>query len=857
MGTSRHAQRGFIALVSSLVISAILVTLVFSVGTSALFARFDALNGENKRISLGLAESCVNVALIALATSTSPSTYSPTNMVVTIGADSRGNDMTCTIQSITHSGQVVTIDTQAQWLGAYSNVTARATIPDPSAGVLVPPPTCALSASPVMVPQGQSVLLQWGTANASSFSLDHGLGNQTSLASGSVSVTATSTGSVTYIGTATGPGGSAQCSATFSVSSPPQTPGCADTVMIFNRTTDMNPTDRANQNAAGTQLINLYASVSALPRVGVGSFGGLTSGMWAEIPGAPPGISPTGGKLSFNYASLISTLNSIMGGTSSGGSDLGQGIEVARQELDSMRSTKLQKAIVFVSGGDADHASPSGNCPMTDPAESFICRADDARDHFGPDANGKPTLQIFTVYYSHVVNTAARELLAQVANDSADDSNVTSSTGVAYPTRAIGTLPNNKWTNSPNAFSNDTAFATNSVANDAQAYGDFNLSVPSGATVTNIDVVVDGYAGAEAVNGPHVAPNGTGTYDGWTQTGGSSKANAVAVNDGDVSRISVSSPTGTAQTFTFPNPVIPAGATINSVTVTAVASRTSTVTTQFALRAEIGNGAGQQSDGATITIGTAANTYATYSRPPMTTNPFTGDAWTQSDIAAMRFGVIKINSTGTVRVTQMYITVNYTPATTVSSCQLYTDLSWNNGVSWSTPRAITLNTIESAISIGGDTWGRSWSNAQFSNGNFLLRLTNDTCHGTVAASVNYMTVSVTYTALNPSMENSDGDNFFITSDTSNASSLQDIFDTIGHKVCPASAAQCANTVDDDSDGLIDIADPQCHIDGVASNSFSYDPTISDEYLHPAPPPPPVAPPPPPSVDLGSWEQVVQ
>lgn len=41
-------------------------------------------------------------------------------------------------------------------------------------------------------------------------------------------------------------------------------------------------------------------------------------------------------------------------------------------------------------------------------------------------------------------------------------------------------------------------------------------------------------------------------------------------------------------------------------------------------------------------------------------------------------------------------------------------------------------------------------------------------------------------------------------------------------------AQCADKIDDDGDGKIDIADPQCHTDGNASNAASYNPEDDSE-----------------------------
>jgi probable HAF family extracellular repeat protein len=84
-----------------------------------------------------------------------------------------------------------------------------------------PPPTCSLSASPSTINQGQSALLSWTSTNATSGTINNGIGSVSPVASGS-RVTGTLTQTTTYMGTFTGPGGSVSCSATVIVTSTPQ-----------------------------------------------------------------------------------------------------------------------------------------------------------------------------------------------------------------------------------------------------------------------------------------------------------------------------------------------------------------------------------------------------------------------------------------------------------------------------------------------------------------------------------------------------------------------------------------------------------------------------------------------------------
>ncbi|HUQ30116.1 MAG TPA: hypothetical protein VM103_01200 [Candidatus Paceibacterota bacterium] len=79
----------------------------------------------------------------------------------------------------------------------------------------IPPPTCALSASPVSIAYGDSMVLSWTTSNATSAAIDNGIGPVTPVASGSRNVIPMET--TTYTMTTTGSGGSDTCRTTVVV----------------------------------------------------------------------------------------------------------------------------------------------------------------------------------------------------------------------------------------------------------------------------------------------------------------------------------------------------------------------------------------------------------------------------------------------------------------------------------------------------------------------------------------------------------------------------------------------------------------------------------------------------------------
>ena len=112
-------QRGYIALMSAVVISALLIGLTFILSFTGFFARFNILDAEYKKISLGLAEACADSAVLKLAID---STYNPVNEI----NDVAGRN--CTIISVNLiSGTQYRIRTQGMFQKSYSNIEVLAT----------------------------------------------------------------------------------------------------------------------------------------------------------------------------------------------------------------------------------------------------------------------------------------------------------------------------------------------------------------------------------------------------------------------------------------------------------------------------------------------------------------------------------------------------------------------------------------------------------------------------------------------------------------------------------------------------------------------------------------------------------
>lgn len=159
-----------------------------------------------------------------------------------------------------------------------------------------------------------------------------------------------------------------------------------------------------------------------------------------------------------------------------------------------------------------------------------------------------------------------------------------------------------------------------------------------------------------------LSPSSVGNYDDWAANVGT-KVDSVATDDGATSFVSDGT-NNDRQSFLVSNAGLPAGTTINSVTVSAVAQGTGFVgSKKFAIFAEQGLLPSNRNAGGDIS---APSSFAT-STFAWTANPFTGLAWTLAEVNGWgtAFGVERTNQSGTVGVTQLFVTVDYTAPGTI------------------------------------------------------------------------------------------------------------------------------------------------------------------------------------------------
>jgi hypothetical protein len=305
--------------------------------------------------------------------------------------------------------------------------------------------------------------------------------------------------------------------------------------------------------------------------------------------------------------------------------------------------------------------------------------------------------------------------------------------------------PNNQWTSPNNGFVSDNVYVADTTNGHQQGYGNFGFAIPAGASITGIQITTEAkVAGSVApTNSGTLYPTNDGNYTQWGTGDWSSVDEAGAPSCSSSDYVS----TGTSNnrySFTLNLGSIPDGSTINSITITPSdrADTTNGGTYKTFIRVN-----GINTDGATLT--TTSNAGCT-TRPVQTLTPA---VTVKGAGTTIEIGVLKVNSGGatnnTVRVGAVNAIINFTPPATGS---VAVSLSSNNGGSWTGGKSVTLDTAESVDIPAGnspaDLWGRGWAPTDFNNGNFALRVTNNSTTGTTV-SLDQVTVQVFYTTSSP------------------------------------------------------------------------------------------------------------
>ena len=108
----KHKKKGFVALMSSIIISAMLLIIAVNTGFINFYNRTNILNSELKEISTSLADACLDIALLNLL----QDSYYSGNINVPVGENS------CYIGPVTVNGAQKMFYTKGVFRGAHTNL---------------------------------------------------------------------------------------------------------------------------------------------------------------------------------------------------------------------------------------------------------------------------------------------------------------------------------------------------------------------------------------------------------------------------------------------------------------------------------------------------------------------------------------------------------------------------------------------------------------------------------------------------------------------------------------------------------------------------------------------------------------
>lgn len=830
----KNGEKGFVALVSTLLISAVLLVLMYTTSAGSFYVRSDALGTEFKRVSVGLSESCSNAALLKISQNYN---YTPdvNGDIVTVGPD------TCLIKSVTYGPEnpityrkLATINTSAQYPisgGSWSSNKITATIQNPERSTTVPAPTCSFNSNTNTLNNGQAVTLGWAVAgSATDFSVSRQMsGATTTIYSGSPAgspIQDTPTNSATYSAVITGPGGSTQCLSPQSISVQPA-PDCADVVVMLDRTGSMTSTDLSNEQTAAKGLIDLYDTVNPTPKLGIGRFGISSGNSNAEVQ--------TRGQLTTNYGdddfgsdSDNDLYDATEEATVSGSNvytNLASAISVGDGELNSGRHTSGKgKVLILISDGEpnrpcSDGTESCGSSVTTFAKNAATSAANTAKTSHGID--NLPT-EIFTIHFGNAgTNNTNKHFLASLASDNSlyGSGVLSTDTGFLSPNQDAGS-----WSIANGAYA-DGGVSANDDDGEQHRYYNFNLNVPTGSTINGIEISADAWSthvpsptnlltetfGTGSANSNVALPG----FD-WNENGSGTDVHAVGSGNDSVS------PSGGSFGFIDGN----GGWICRSVD----ASGLSSLQLSYYWRGDVDAETG---DNGIVEYKTGGNCSDNSGWSQVQNHDMSNDvSWSNQPAFALptnlggstfllRFRAASSNSDEDFRVDGVSITGN-------SACQIGVELSSNRSSgtpSWTSMQRKSLTGTESQYLFGGSDgstnalWNRGWTSTSFSNVNFAVRVTDldpgASCTNTATTNLDWLQAKVHYTTpANDAAENTDGDHFFI---APTSADMPNIFKTIGELACPA---------------LLPPAPP------------------------PALPPPPAPPAPPPPISIGSWDEII-
>jgi len=281
-----------------------------------------------------------------------------------------------------------------------------------------PAPTCTVTGTPASISLGTSAALSWITSDATTLSIDQGIGAVTPVASGSTTVSPTTT--TTYTGTVNGPGGTGTCSATITVT-PAVPPTCSLSATPASIVTGASST--LSWTTSGTTAFSIDQGVGAVTPVATGTrsvtpLASLTYTGTATGPGGTASCAATVTVSAAPAETVWRSFDTVVQGTAPQGSLTStDGSRIAQLELyESTNNGGVTKGALFgsfITGthGDAfnkvDHFwSAGGTSPYPYAGKSTVNRGSDTGESNTPSPTGVRDLQLHPPGNQHLTVAA-------------------------------------------------------------------------------------------------------------------------------------------------------------------------------------------------------------------------------------------------------------------------------------------------------------------------------------------------------------------------------------------------------------------------------------------------------------------
>jgi hypothetical protein len=749
MTQQNKKQRGYIALMATIVISLILLVMVVEEGSSGWFARFNILGTEAKEQASSLAEGCAEQALATLLTDPN---YTGDVTMITSGG-------TCHVLPVLFNSPVaglVTIKTQAIVRDSYANLDMAMNMNDIHLNAIPSAPTTGtLFITTHVVNDGS------GTKQASDFMINVAA-NPSSSPAGSESGT--------VVTVQPGPFSvSGSPMANYSVSS-----GCSDsigageikycTITYNDITTTLTVLANVVNNNSGTKspadfpLFIDSAPVSLGQRVTVAEGvvhtvsattpSGYAASLWGYDCDDVGKITLSLGQNKtciINFDDLppptpecAETVMMLDRTGSMGTTDLADE-KTAANSLISLYSTvsPLPKMSVGVFGDRSDDngLAPAGIVGQLTTAYSTLTSALNSwlNNSSGytnlADAISKSSDELNSV--RHVAGKEKVLILISDGDPNRPTGSTSFDTGFNSTASSIQNGTSDSWNNPAGAYADSGLDATSTVSSgNRERFYTFGFGggagLPAGGTIAGIEAQLDAWAtGATGGLTTIFTDNfGTGSsvtdVPNWNEDGSTAGTQAQALGSGDNS----ASPDGGRFALIEGSD----GWICREVNATNLSS----LVLKYYWR---GDSDAESSDQGVVEYNSSGSCASYYGWSNLKTHVLNVTSWSSLQSVNLpsslnddnsffiRFRSASNSTNESLRIDNVSVTGTSIPAL---ACQIGVDLSWNGGSSWTSEKTQTLTGTEATYTLGSgtDDWTSShtWQPAEFSNTNFRARV---------------------------------------------------------------------------------------------------------------------------------------